>query len=83
MFALDDHIIPPDCSRALGAKIGSKEVLNRYEGKGIPCLVLVDAGGKVISDSYEGEKYLGPAKVIADIETIFAQQSGGQVAQRQ
>jgi thiol-disulfide isomerase/thioredoxin len=65
------------------AKIGSKEVLNRYEGKGIPCLVLVDAGGKVISDSYEGEKYLGPAKVIADIETIFAQQADGQVAQRQ
>lgn len=25
VFALDDHIIPPDCSRALGAKIGSKD----------------------------------------------------------
>jgi polyhydroxyalkanoate synthase subunit PhaC len=25
IFALDDHIIPPDCSRALGAKVGSKD----------------------------------------------------------
>ena len=25
VFALDDCIIPPDCSRALGAKIGSKD----------------------------------------------------------
>jgi nucleoredoxin len=64
------------------AKIGGKEALNRYEGKGIPCLVLVDASGKVISDSFEGEKYLGPAKVVADLETIFAQQTSGQVAQR-
>ena len=25
VFALDDHIIPPDCSRALGARIGSSD----------------------------------------------------------
>jgi polyhydroxyalkanoate synthase len=25
VFALDDHIIPPDCSRALGATIGSQD----------------------------------------------------------
>ena len=25
VFALDDHIIPPDCSRALGGKIGSSD----------------------------------------------------------
>jgi polyhydroxyalkanoate synthase subunit PhaC len=25
VFALDDHIIPPACSRALGAKVGSKD----------------------------------------------------------
>ena len=25
VFALDDHIIPPDCSRALRAKIGSQD----------------------------------------------------------
>jgi polyhydroxyalkanoate synthase len=25
VYALDDHIIPPDCSRALGAKIGSSD----------------------------------------------------------
>ncbi len=62
------------------AKIGSKEALNRYEGKGIPCLVLVDASGRVISDSYQGEKYLGPAKVMADLEAIFAGQTASQLA---
>ena len=36
VFALDDHIIPPDCSRALGAKIGSKE-LYRDPAAGRPC----------------------------------------------
>jgi len=25
VFALDDHIIPPDCSRALGALVGSSD----------------------------------------------------------
>ncbi len=62
------------------AKISSKAALNRYEGKGIPCLVLVDASGRVISDSYQGEKYRGPAKVVADLEAIFAQRADGQVA---
>ena len=65
------------------AKVGGKDVLNRYEGKGIPCLVVIDASGKVISDTFEGEKYLGPEKVMADLDTIFAQQTAGQVAQRQ
>jgi hypothetical protein len=65
------------------AKVGGKDALKQYEGNGIPCLVLIDASGKVLSHSYEGEKYLGPAKVVADIETTFAQQAAGQVALRQ
>ena len=36
VFALDDHIIPPDCSRALGAKIGSHG-LHRNPAAGWPC----------------------------------------------
>lgn len=43
-----------------------KEV-QKYAGRGIPCLVLVDREGKVISHSYEGENYVGPSKVMNEI----------------
>ena len=36
-------------------------------GPGIPCLVFLDADGKVLSDSYQGQKYVGPHKVLADM----------------
>lgn len=41
--------------------------ISKYAGSGIPCLVLVDREGKVISDSYNGENYIGPTKVMRDI----------------
>jgi len=41
--------------------------IKKYAGAGIPCLVLVDREGKVISDSYEGKTYVGPTKVMNDI----------------
>lgn len=41
--------------------------INKYAGSGIPCLVLVDREGKVLSDSYVGGKYVGPTKVMNDI----------------
>ncbi len=53
------------------SKIDNNAV-RKYAGKGIPCLVLVDQTGRVISNSYDGEKYLGPQKVLADMDTIFA-----------
>ncbi len=43
--------------------------INKYAGSGIPCLVLVDKDGKVISDSYDGKTYTGPNKVMQDIAT--------------
>jgi len=43
---------------------------NRYCGPGIPDLVLVDADGKVLSNSFNGEEYVGPQKVIEDIKTM-------------
>jgi nucleoredoxin len=45
----------------------SKE-LTKYAGGGIPCLVLVDSDGKVLSDSYVNGKYVGPTKVMHDLE---------------
>lgn len=41
-------------------------------GNGIPCLVLVDREGKVLSDSFKGEDYLGPTKVMNDIGKLTA-----------
>jgi len=40
----------------------------QYSGSGIPDLVFIDASsGKVLSDSFKGEDYLGPHKVLGDI----------------
>lgn len=41
--------------------------INKYAGDGIPCLVMVDRRGKVISDSYVGGKYRGPRAVLQDL----------------
>jgi nucleoredoxin len=59
-------------------KVASKDTIAKYAGRGIPCLVLVDATGKVVSHSYDGQKYLGPQKVLSDLDAIFAR---GNVAQ--
>lgn len=44
----------------------STREITRYAGSGIPCLVLVDAEGKVLSDSYRWGRYVGPDAVVAD-----------------
>lgn len=54
------------------SKLPGKAALQKYAGDGIPCLVLLDASGKVISDTYAGTNRLGPEKVLADLNTIFA-----------
>ncbi len=45
--------------------------INRYGGDGIPCLVLVDENGKVLSDSYRRGNYVGPDAVIEDTWKIL------------
>jgi len=62
-------------------KLGGKEAIRKYAGKGIPCLVLLDATGKVISSTYAGAQYLGPAKVLGDLDAIFAGKVLDKVAQ--
>jgi nucleoredoxin len=56
-------------------RASAKEVMG-YGGKGIPRLVFVDAAGKVLSDSYEGDKYVGPSKVLEDIEKKLKSEGG-------
>jgi nucleoredoxin len=44
-----------------------------YSGPGIPCLVLVDAKGKVLADTYSGDDYLGPQQVLDKTRRILQQ----------
>jgi nucleoredoxin len=62
-------------------RLGGKEAIRKYAGDGIPCLVLVDVTGKVISSTYAGAQYLGPAKVLGDLDAIFAGKVLDKVAQ--
>ena len=41
--------------------------LKQLSGDGIPSLVLLDGTGHLLSSSYDGDRYLGPQKVIADL----------------
>jgi nucleoredoxin len=61
-------------------KLAGKEALLRYAGSGIPCLVVVDRSGKVISDSFVGKTYRGPSAVLAEMDQIFARTTAGQLA---
>jgi nucleoredoxin len=45
--------------------------LSKYGGRGIPCLVVLDENGTVVSHSYEGENYVGPTKVMKDLEKLL------------
>jgi nucleoredoxin len=38
------------------------------QGRGIPCLVLLDRQGAVLSDSFDGSEYRGPQAVLRDLE---------------
>ena len=51
----------------------NETLLRGYGGPGIPCLVFVNELGRVLSDSFEGENYLGPNKVLDDIRRILSQ----------
>src|SRR4051812_41036291 len=62
-------------------KTRSKEGIQKYAGKGIPDLVLVDSSGKVLADSYKGDQYLGPESVLQAVNSILTQAPAKQMAQ--
>ncbi len=45
-------------------EIASKSGILKYEGRGLPCLVLVDSQGKVLADSFVKNEYVGPESVL-------------------
>src|SRR5260370_1870505 len=57
-------------------KLANVPALQKYAGRGIPDLVIVDASGKVLADSYVSGKYMGPGKVLDDLSAIFARGRG-------
>jgi nucleoredoxin len=62
------------------AKLPGKEALMQLAGKSIPCLVLLDRNGVVVSNSYAGDQYLGPEKVLADLTSILAKGTAAAIA---
>lgn len=67
-YMRDDHMAWPALRYDA---IGSSRDVTRYAGPGIPCLVLVDANGKVLSDSFRGGGYVGPDLVLDETWRIL------------
>jgi len=57
-------------------KLANVPALQKYAGRGIPDLVIVDASGKVLADSFVAGKYVGPGRVLDDLSAIFARGGG-------
>jgi thiol-disulfide isomerase/thioredoxin len=55
--------------------------LKQLSGDGIPSLVLLDGSGHLLSSSYDGTRYLGPEKVIADLQKIFTEGTAAPLVQ--
>ncbi|MDI1338120.1 MAG: thioredoxin-like domain-containing protein [Lacunisphaera sp.] len=51
--------------------------LAQLAGPGIPCLVLIDANGKVLAHSFKGDDYLGPGVVLDKAWQVLRKNRGG------
>ena len=54
------------------AALQASYMLSSYAGKGIPQLVVTDRNGKVLANTYENNRYVGPDKTLADLKKILA-----------
>ncbi|MDQ2868373.1 MAG: thioredoxin domain-containing protein [Verrucomicrobiota bacterium] len=53
------------------SKVASMTAIKKYAGEGIPDLVIVDAAGRVVADSYMKGQYIGPVPVLAALNKFF------------
>lgn len=67
---MTDLAMPWPALRFSAVKTSSR--IRQYGGGGIPCLVLLNDKGEVLSHSYEGPNYVGPGKVLADAEKLLS-----------
>ena len=63
-------------------KLAAKDVFQKGLIGGVPSLILVDASGNILSNSYAGEKDLGPEKVLADLDKVFASGNSSALVRR-
>ena len=52
------------------SNLAKKSGIQSFANSGIPDLVLIDSTGKVLADSFQGDNYLGPESVVADIQSM-------------
>ena len=43
----------------------------KYQGNGIPCLVIVDRNGHILSHSYDADGYIGPSVPMEDLRKLL------------
>jgi hypothetical protein len=67
---------------AYDKRTGKAGALQNNLVREIPCLVLADATGKILSYSHGGENAVGPEKVLADLDEIFTRGSESAAAQK-
>lgn len=53
-------------------RLGKSRFWRKFQGEGVPCLVVVDRNGFVISHSYRMEEYVGPDEVLSDLSRLLA-----------
>jgi nucleoredoxin len=58
----------PAVGYAMGPRLWD---VRKYRGRGIPCLVVVDHQGKVLSDSYRNGQYVGPGVVLQELQVML------------
>jgi len=63
-------------------RVMTNEVLRKYAGPGLPDLVIVDGSGKILSDSYVNGEYVGPTRVLADLDAMFTKSTAQVLAHR-
>lgn len=56
---------------------GKSRFWRQYQGDGIPCLVLVDRNGHILSHSYRTDGYVGPEEVLADLSRLLTYTNPG------
>lgn len=79
IFCSDDHDASGqlDYAREVGmpwpiARFGSSlPVLDRWRGRGIPCLIVVNRDGEVLFHSYSGEEYLGAQDPLEKFQILL------------
>lgn len=45
--------------------------LSKYGGRGIPCLVILNEHGQILSHSYDGSNYLGPDRPLQELDRLL------------